>query len=283
MLPETNKLKPVDYLVIGHLACDRTQAGLRLGGTVAYSSLTARALGFNPGIVTSWGGEIPLDLLEGIQIYSLPTERSTTFENIYTSSGRLQVIHHQAAPIDYESVPDLWRQSPIIHLGPIAQELPIKQDSIISPSFLCVTPQGWMRSWDEAGHVLPNCCPDLSPLTSKAGATVISIEDVENDEAEIERLSLESRILAVTEGPAGARLYWNQDLRRFNAPKIKEIDATGAGDIFAAAFFTRLIATRDPWESARFATRLASFSVAREGLESIPTSQEIQASLMEVI
>ncbi len=91
------------------------------------------------------------------------------------------------------------------------------------------------------------------------------------------------RVLAVTEGPAGARLYWHGDLRRFRAPMVKEVDATGAGDIFAASFFWRLYTTRDPWASARFATHVASFSVARAGLDGIPTPQEIQTCLVEVM
>ena len=68
----------------------------------------------------------------------------------------------------------------------------------------------------------------------------------------IEAMASRTRILAVTEGPAGARLYWHSDQRRFQAPTMEEIDATGAGDIFAAAYFIRLLATRDPWEAARF-------------------------------
>ncbi|MCC7512789.1 MAG: hypothetical protein IT296_09070, partial [Anaerolineae bacterium] len=48
-------------------------------------------------------------------------------------------------------------------------------------------------------------------------------------------------------------------------------------------FFTRLYATRDPWEAARFATLLASHSVARAGLDGIPTEQEIQSCLVEVL
>ena len=37
-------LEPVDYLVIGHVAHDLTPEGPRLGGTAAYSALTAMAL-----------------------------------------------------------------------------------------------------------------------------------------------------------------------------------------------------------------------------------------------
>jgi sugar/nucleoside kinase (ribokinase family) len=64
---------------------------------------------------------------------------------------------------------------------------------------------------------------------------------------------------------------------------VKEVGPTGAGDIYAAAFFFRLYTTRDPWEAARFATSLASFSITRSGLAGIPTQEEIQACLVEVI
>jgi len=78
------------------------------------------------------------------------------------------------------------------------------------------------------------------------------------------------------------RLYWHGDVRRFPAPYTPEKDPTGAGDIFAAAFFTRLYTTRDPWEAARFATQLASLSVKRSGLQAVPTQNEIQECMVEV-
>jgi sugar/nucleoside kinase (ribokinase family) len=87
----------------------------------------------------------------------------------------------------------------------------------------------------------------------------------------------------VTESSAGVRLFWNGDVRRFRAPLVAAIDSTGAGDIFATAFFFRLYTTRDPWEAARFATQLASISVTRPGLEGIPTVDEIQDCLVEVL
>ena len=91
------------------------------------------------------------------------------------------------------------------------------------------------------------------------------------------------RVLVVTEGKQGTRIYWNGDVRRFRPPKIKYVDETGAGDVFAAAFFIRLYTTRDPWEAARFATHLASYSVTRSGLLGIPTADEIEACMVEVL
>jgi len=63
---------------------------------------------------------------------------------------------------------------------------------------------------------------------------------------------------------------------------MTEIDITDAGDIFAAAFFLRLYTTRDPWESARFATMLSAYSVTRVGFEGIPTPEEIRDCMVEV-
>src|SRR5512136_429925 len=93
-------LQPVDYLVIGNLSCDLTPAGPRLGGTAAYSALTARALGLRVGIVTAWGGEVPLTSLDGIQVRFMPAEHSTTFENVYPPEGRVQYLHHIAPDLE---------------------------------------------------------------------------------------------------------------------------------------------------------------------------------------
>jgi sugar/nucleoside kinase (ribokinase family) len=276
-------LEAVDYLVIGHLSCDLTPAGPRIGGTAAYAAHTARALGLRVGVVTAWGGEVSLDRFDGIRVVSIPAEHSTTFENIYASGKRIQVLHHLAPPLLLEHVPEAWRRAPIVHIGPIAQEGKPLIAAGLSSSLLGLTPQGWLRSWDGNGRVQPCVWPEAAEALSHAGAAVISVEDVDGDENQIEAMAAACRVLAVTEGPSGVRLYWNGDLRRFHAPGMTEVDATGAGDIFAAAFFYRLYTTRDPWAAARFATRLASFSVSRPGLEGIPTQEEIQTCLVEVL
>jgi sugar/nucleoside kinase (ribokinase family) len=275
-------LAPVDYLVIGHVAHDLTPEGYRLGGTAAYSALTARALGLRVGVVTVCGPETSLDALAGIPLVNQANGRSTTFENIYTAEGRHQVLHHRAEKVSFEAVPDAWKQAPIIHLGPIAGEMDDRLPAGFSPALLGLTPQGWMRAWDGSGRVRATAWESAGQALRESDAVVLSVEDVSGDESVIEMMALEARILAVTEGPAGARLYWNGDLRRFHAPEVEEVDATGAGDIFAAGFFARLHATRDPWEAARFATKLAACSVGRRGLDGIPTQSEIQTCMVEV-
>jgi hypothetical protein len=276
-------LEPINYLIIGHLTRDLTPEGPRLGGTAAYAGLTAHALGLRVGIVTSWGAEIPLGNLKHIPVISYPAERSTTFENIYSEKRRIQLVHSVAPRLDFHMIPEPWRQAPIVHLGPVAQEVEPGLVRHFPTSLVGITPQGWMRGWDESGRVFSSEWPEASFILQQAGAAVIGIEDVLNDENRIEEMVSSSRILVVTEGAAGARVYWNGDVRRFRSPQVAEIDSTGAGDIFAAAFFVRLYLTRDPWESARFANQIAAASVTRCGLDGIPTEEEIQEYLIEVL
>ncbi len=282
-MPNLTSLEPVDYLVIGHVAHDLTPDGYRLGGTAAYSALTARALGVKVGIVTASGPETSLLSLKDIPVISLDTPQSTTFENIYTDHGRIQYLRAQATRIDFDAVPQTWRNSPIIHLGPIADEIEPVLPASFQPSLLGLTPQGWMRQWDTEGRVSLREWNHSETALANAGAVVISREDVNGNDELIEHMAHQTRILAVTEGPAGSVLYWNGDRRRFRAPEVREVDPTGAGDIFAAAFFIRLLNTRDPWEAARFATQLASCSVTRVGLDGIATSREIEECMMEVL
>jgi sugar/nucleoside kinase (ribokinase family) len=180
-------------------------------------------------------------------------------------------------------VPEQWLNTPIIHLGPVAREVDPTLARAFPNAFVGLTPQGWLRTWDEQGLVSFAEWPEASFVLQYAGAAVISIEDVRGNEDIIEEMASSVRVLAVTEGAHGARLYWNGDLRRFRPPQMDEIDPTGAGDIFATAFFYRLNATRDPWEAARFATNLASYSVMRYGLNGVPLPDEVQAVMTEVL
>jgi sugar/nucleoside kinase (ribokinase family) len=275
-------LEAVDYLIIGHITQDITSAGLRLGGTATFSALTARALGLRVGVVTSLSDSTPLEAFAGIPVVSTPSPYTTTFENIYHNTGRMQILHHRAEPISFESVPEAWRHPSIVHLAPVAQEIGAQLPQRFSSSLVAVTPQGWMRTWNGDGRITPSKWESAETSLPQAGAVVLSREDVGGDEELIESMAHQTRVLAVTEAAEGSVIYWNGDRRRFRAPEVKAVDATGAGDIYAAAFFIRLWATRDPWEAARFATQLASRSVTRIGLDGIPTQKEVEECLLEV-
>jgi sugar/nucleoside kinase (ribokinase family) len=277
------RLDPIDYLAIGHITIDKTAKGTRLGGSAAYAALTARALGLRAGIVTAWAEELPLGTLDDLPIINIGAEQSTTFENIYTPAGRQQKILAQAPFLEYHLIPEAWRQPRILHLAPVAREVSPRILRYFTDCTIGLTPQGWLREWDDSGKVRVAHWEEADLLLSGAEAAVIAREDVGSDPAQIERMAAACPILAVTDGEAGAKLYAYGDEHQIDAPAIKAVDSTGAGDIFAAAFFVRLHLTGDVLDAARFASQLAARSVQRVGLDSVPTKDEIYDLMAEAL
>jgi len=274
----------LDYLVIGHVTQDLVNGGAMLGGTASYSTMTAHALALQTGLVTSCPKWLRMPEIEPIQIYRKFSQHATTFENIETEHGRQQVVHHCAAIIGADDVPEDYLRSAIIHLGPVANEVnPNIIKALPESAFVGLTPQGWMRIWGNDGHVHYRRWQTPDALLSRADAVVISVEDVQGDEQTITDYAEKTRVLVVTEGFNGARVYWKGDIRHVSAPKVKMIDQTGAGDIFAAVFFARLYAHKDPWLAAEQAVQLASHSVTRIGLAGIPTPEEIRDASIEIL
>ena len=282
LTPGQKKHTPVDYLVIGHLTQDLTPSGPVIGGTVAYAALTALAMGCRVGIVTVYPDKLPLSELTGIQIAVQPTVRATTFNNINTTNGRVQIIHHMADVIQPERIPLAWHQTPIVHLGPIAHEIPVNLLDIFPNAQIGVTPQGWMRQWDDQGKVTCGNWTQSDCILPKTAAVVISIEDINHDEEIIARYRSQTALLIVTEGDHGVRIYQGEHMQRFIPPATPEVDATGAGDIFAATFFCRYFQTGNLASAARLATLTAARSITRSGLKGTPQPAEVQKYLPEI-
>jgi sugar/nucleoside kinase (ribokinase family) len=209
----------------------------------------------------------------------VPAGVPTTFQNIYTPDGRIQTISGRAAALTFDDIPIAWRQPRIVHLAPVAGEV----DPALAESFpgalLALTPQGWMRQWDGAGRVQYRRWPHAQRMLEQAQAVVLSIEDVRGDEALLREYAGKTRVLVVTRGARGCTLFVGGQTYDIPALDVAERDPTGAGDIFAAAFFARLHATGDPFGAARFATALAGDSVTRAGLDSIPSAETARRAL----
>lgn len=269
----------IDYLAIGHASRDLTPDGPRLGGSVTYAALTARALGLRVGIVTSapddfglWG---PLAGDKGISLVRLPAANPTTFENRYDAAGhRQQTVSNRAAFLDAKTVPAEWRRAPIVHMAPIIAEVDPALAGEFPASLVGATLQGWLRDTDERGNVRRVAWHD-ERLFKAASAAILSTEDVNRDETTLHRYAHEAHMLVVTLAHEGCRVHWQGEERHIPAPQVELVDPTGAGDIFAAAFLYRLRLTQDPFEAGRFAVQLASASVTRMVLDGVPTMEEI--------
>ena len=271
--------------MLGHISKDRsdTQRGYAVGGTATYSALTAQRLGLQAAVVTACAPEDEplLDELRaaGVWVSVVPSKATTTFRNDYDPEGRrTQIISAQAATIELAHIPDAWREAPITHLGPVAQELPATLVTAFPASLLGVTPQGWLRSWDAGGRVTHSALPVPPPLLSlPANAFLaLSIEDLDYNPPLIRRYVKLALRVAITNGSDSARLSANGKSATVSAYPAKVVDPTGAGDVFAAALFIRYAETGDLLASAQFAHAADACAIEGVGTSAIPNRHEVE-------
>jgi 1D-myo-inositol 3-kinase len=270
-----------DYLVIGHITKDLLDGGFTVGGTVTYSGLTARNLGRRVGVVTSASPDLDLEeALPGIEVVSIPSSVTTAFQNIYRDGARQQFIKAVAERITAEAIPPQWCRSPIVQLGPLTQEVDEEVIHLFKGSLIGITPQGWMRQWDDEGRVSPVVWAAPERVLPFAKVLVLSEEDVGGDMALVQEYVELTEIVVVTAGWKGSTVYHQGQRRCFPAREVIEVDPTGAGDVYAAAYLVRLEETGDPWEAAHLANCVASFSVEKPGVAGLPSRRQVETCLL---
>jgi len=267
----------VEYLLLGHVSRDLTPDGPRLGGAVAYSGLTARALGLTVGVVTAAGTDIGLDPLAGLRLHCLPSSETTTFENVYWEGTRRQRVTATASPLSPSDVPPAWAGAGCVHLAPVADELPLDAGKAFPDARLFCTPQGWLRRWDAEGHVHAHPWQRVIPALEGVHAAVLGWEDIAYDTQAAQALAGLVSILVFTAGASGADLFFDGRTLHIDAKPARQLDPTGAGDIFAAAFFVGLLHGATPLSAARRAAAIAAHSVEAVGLDGVPSARQLAA------
>ncbi len=272
--------KQPDYLIIGNVTKDNTPTGSILGGTSSYSALTAQRLGQQTAMVTSAGPDIPpLDVLDGVQIKRLLHAHSTTFENIYENGARQQKWLANSGSLTLSDVPVTWRKAPIVHLAPIGQEMSPAMCAEFPHSLVGVTIQGWLRGRDEQMNVIYRPHPELEAWLSHIDVLVLSLNDLFGDRDAMIHLLTSVKVGVETLGPEGCNVYHHGEITRVPVETQPEVDPTGAGDIFAAAFFIRYSHTGNRMQAAQFANACASLSVGKVGIAGVPTYSQVKAQL----
>lgn len=269
---------PIDYLIIGHLTIDLTPQGPLPGGTAAYSALTAQAMGVKVGIVTAGNQEDDLSHLTGIKVIRIPSKTSTVFENHYPDTGRIQFLKQRAVDLTFQDIPDEWKHTPVVHLAPVAREIPFPTREDFPHSALGCSLQGWLRKWDEKGVVYPSPLPDFESMEKPDRAAFLSLEDINGKKSWLESIRSRFPLVLLTKGAAGAAYYQGNEKGELPALETQEMDPTGAGDIFAASFLINyFLRGIDLHKSVRLGGLLGSWSVSRIGLEGVPDPTVIKS------
>lgn len=274
--------EPLDYLAIGHVTLDRQPDGAALpGGTVLYAALQAARLGLRAGIVTA-GRASDLDPLLApyraeLTVHLAPAPATTTFTNVGLGAARRQTVHAWAGAVEAGALPSGVTGARIVHLAPVAREIvPSILAHLPTGRLLGATPQGWLRRWDADGVVRPVPLDLPDALLARLDVLVLSETEQAQAEAAIAAVRARGGIVAVTRGAAGCLVH--APGASFTAPALPVtiVDDTGAGDVFAAAFFVALAEGRDVRHAARFANAAAGLSIRGRGVTGIATREAVE-------
>ena len=282
--------------MVGHICADILPDGTAvLGGTALYSALAAASLGWRTGILTRGRYGYSLDGLEipplaigndKIQIVVQDAEWPTCFVNEYDATGRrTQQIKRWAGPIDLRGMPPSWSTARVMHFGPIAQEIEVRQSTGINPGFLGITPQGWMRDWPRAtgGRVQAVHLRLPAEFVSQVDGIVVNDEEFFTSRDTVEAIGKDGYAV-VTIGEGGAKLTYPGGHVSSPGFKVPVVDLTGAGDVFSAAFFYRIadksVAPRD---ALQFANAAAGLMIGGIAATKIPTRRAIKQMIDQVI
>ncbi len=282
MLLMHSQIEPVQFLAIGHITEDITPDGHVLGGGVTYGGLTAQALGFSVGIVSSHARSMDLQPLQNLQCHVKIAQETTTFTNRETPDGRIQTVSALADRLLQDDIPAEWIPSDIVHISPVADEVEYDVVDLFEQALLSVAIQGWLRSWDETGLIKQKAWQSLELVLPKADLVFFSMEDLNHDLhalAEIEKLC---NTLIVTDGYRNIQMFQGGKRLEVAVQAAKAVDPTGAGDIFAASFIAHYYRSSDILAAAKYASLIAVDSITRPGLSGVPTSEQVQGMEMKL-
>ena len=211
-------------------------------------------MGRRPSIITRAASRQHLaELPPEVDICLLPSDVTTTFDNIYTPEGRTQYCYAAAPAISAADIPPRLQHPRAVLLGPLVQEIPAEvAASFDDQTLVAAVPQGWMRTWDETGLVRHVAWADADRILPHIDVLILSLEDINNEISRLFPWFAQVPLIVVTEYRDGSTVYQrrpNGAISMFRVPPrpAKEVDPTGAGDIFATSFVIRLQETGDPF------------------------------------
>ena len=269
-------------LSLGHVTWDRRDGLELVGGTVAYAAQCGRKLGWDVGVLTACGPDFePARELPGVEVFRTTGATTTRFASAVDEEGlRQQWLQARAPDVELEPLPEGWRNPDVLLIGPVAGELPSHLALAFDAGVVGAIAQGFVRAVDEAGRVTP--CEWRAPRADLDGVHVLflSEHDLESAEERVGELLGLVPIVALTRGWRGLTLFTRDG--RYDVPTLPrpEVDATGAGDVFATAFLLRYHECGDPLEAAAFGACAASCAVEGAGTTTLGDRTEIERRLV---
>ena len=269
-----------DFVAIGHVTLDHFEDVIRPGGAAVYAAVTAQRLGLSAAILTSHAADFPLaDIPPKIEVVTLEAGETTAFEHRAEAGERVLRARGAARPLAAADLPEDWRAAPLVMLAPVLQEVDPALAAAFPDAAIGAEVQGWLRAVDREGAVGSGRWASPSAVLDRLQAVFVSAHDTRGQESQVTEWVQRVPLAVVTAGAAGALLYVNGDRYEVRPRRTREVDATGAGDVFAATFLIHYDRHGDPWEAAEAATCAASLSIEGEGWSAVPDAATLGGTL----
>lgn len=270
-----------DFVAIGHVTLDHFGDTVRPGGAALYAAVAADRLGLSAAILTSHAGDFPLDLVPPrIEVVTVPAGETTIFEHGEHEGERVMRVRAAAAALSADDLPEDWKDAPLVMLAPVLAEVDPLLSMAFSDAAVSAQAQGWLRVVEPDGEV-GTLAWEPGYLLARLQALFLSQRDVLGQEAAMLEWLQRVPVGVVTAGRHGALLYVNGERYEVRPRVAREVDATGAGDVFAATFLVRYQEEGNPWTAAEAATCAAALSIEGEGWSAVPDADALERALAD--
>ena len=270
-----------DFIAIGHVTLDHFGDTVRPGGAALYAAVTADRLGLSAAILTSHADDFPLDLVPPrIEVVTVPAGETTVFEHAEHEGERVMRVRAAAAALSADDLPEDWKDAPLVMLAPVLAEVDPLLSMAFSYAAVSAQAQGWLRVVEPDGAV-GSLAWEPDYLLARLQMLFLSQRDVLGQEAAMLEWLQRVPVGVVTAGRHGALLYVNGERYEVRPRRAREVDATGAGDVFAATFLVRYEEDGNPWTAAEAATCAAALSIEGEGWSAVPDAAALERALAD--
>jgi 1D-myo-inositol 3-kinase len=271
-----------DFVAIGHVTLDRFGEATRPGGAALFAAVTAHRLGLSVGLLTSHGEDFPLELIPPrIEVVSVAAADTTRFEHRHETAGRVSHVRAVADPLTAADVPDDWRGASLTLLAPVLDEVDPMIATLFTDGAVGAAAQGWLRHAGADGLVVPRAWPSPERLLQSVQALFLSRDDIRGQEGAVVEWFQRLPVGVLTADRDGALLFVNGERYEIRPRPAREIDQTGAGDVFAATFLIQYQRDGDPWQAAAAAACAGSLAVEGEGWATLPDRARLERALTD--
>ena len=286
----------MNVLVAGFITIDRIDLHLRqitsIGGPPCYAGLVCARFGFDVTPLTKVGPDFPDEQIvwlarNGLQLSAVDrssSKKTTRFKLVIKGEERSLYLVERCEVLGIEQVPD--RQFNASLISPLAHEVSTQLfEEVRKKSDFCfLDPQGFVRVFDASGKVYIDSWSDEKVL-GNVDALKMDLEEANaltgttNGKAALVKLSKKVRKAVVTRGAEPTLILDGNKISQVEVPKVKVVDSTGAGDIFAGSLISCFLRSRDFLWSCCFGIAASSMSLTSIALGKIelPRSVDQQA------